>query len=128
MQTNWKQEGMGIIKMCNYSEYVEQRAAEKAREERDREMIAMKLRKGRTPAWIHEEDEYPMELIMDVKALLEEEDVKKSITRGEDKVAQLSLLLLREKRYDDLLNLTDGERREKLFHEFGMDDWYSRHQ
>ena len=114
--------------MCNYSEYVEQRAAEKAREERDREMIAMKLRKGRTPAWIHEEDEYPMELIMDVKALLEEEDVKKSITRGEDKVAQLSLFLLREKRYDDLLNLTDGERREKLFHEFGMDDWYSRHQ
>lgn len=124
----WKQEDMGRIKMCNYSEYVEQRAAEKAREERDREMIGMKLRKGRTPAWIHEEDEYPMELIMDVKALLEEEDVKKSITRGEDKVAQLSLFLLREKRYDDLLNLTDGERREKLFHEFGMDDWYSRHQ
>ena len=124
----WKQEDMGRIKMCNYSEYVEQRAAEKAREERDREMIAMKLRKGRTPAWIHEEDEYPMELIMDVKALLEEEDVKKSITRGEDKAAQLSLFLLREKRYDDLLNLTDGERREKLFHEFGMDDWYSRHQ
>lgn len=60
----------GRRKMNSYSEYVEQRAAEKAREERDREMIAMKLRKGRTPEWIHEEDEYPMELIMDVKDML----------------------------------------------------------
>ena len=69
----WKQEDMGRIKMCNYSEYVEQRAAEKAREERDREMIGMKLRKGRTPAWIHEEDEYPMELILEVQRRFIEE-------------------------------------------------------
>ncbi len=73
MQTNWKQEDMGRIKMCNYSEYVEQRAAEKAREERDREMIAMKLRKGRSPEWIHEEDEYPMELILEVQRRFIEE-------------------------------------------------------
>ena len=32
--------------------------------------IARKLLKGRTPEWIHEEDEYPMELIMDVKDML----------------------------------------------------------
>ena len=110
--------------MSSYSDYIEQRAVENY----IRDAIARKLRKGRTPAWIHEEDEYPMELIMDVKALLEEEDVKKSITRGEDKVAQLSLFLLHEKRYDDMLKLTDREYRERLFHEFGMDDWYSRHQ
>lgn len=59
--------------MCNYSEYVEQRAAEKAREERDREMIAKKLRKGRSPEWIHEEDEYPIELILEVQSMLEDE-------------------------------------------------------
>ena len=69
----WKQEDMGRIKMCNYSEYVEQRAAEKAREERDREMIAKKLRKGRSPEWIHEEDEYPIELILEVQSMLEDE-------------------------------------------------------
>ena len=56
--------------MSSYSEYVEERAAEKAREERDREMIAMKLRKGRSPEWIHEEDEYPMDLILEVQAML----------------------------------------------------------
>ena len=60
--------------MSSYSEYVEQRAAEKAREERDREMIAMKLRKGRSPEWIHEEDEYPMDLILEVQAMLEAAD------------------------------------------------------
>lgn len=59
--------------MSSYSEYVEERAAEKAREERDREMIAMKLRKGRSPEWIHEEDEYPMDLILEVQAMLEDE-------------------------------------------------------
>lgn len=64
--------------MCNYSEYVEERAVEK----HIRDAITRKLLKGRSPEWIHEEDEYPMELIMDVKALLEEENVKKSITRG----------------------------------------------
>ena len=52
--------------MCNYSEYVEQRAVE----DHIRKAIARKLRKGRTPEWIHEEDEYPMELIMDVKDML----------------------------------------------------------
>ena len=60
-----------VGKMCNYSEYVEERAAEKAREERDREMIGMKLLKGRSPEWIHEEDEYPMELILEVQKGLE---------------------------------------------------------
>lgn len=59
--------------MSSYSEYVEERAAEKAREERDREMIAKKLRKGRSPEWIHEEDEYPMELILEVQSMLEDE-------------------------------------------------------
>ena len=59
--------------MSSYSEYVEERAVEKAREERDREMIAMKLRKGRSPEWIHEEDEYPMDLILEVQAMLEDE-------------------------------------------------------
>lgn len=53
---------------------------------------------------------------------------KKVLPGGEDKVAQLSLFLLHEKRYDDMLKLTDREYRERLFHEFGMDDWYSRHQ
>ena len=57
--------------MSSYSEYVEERAAEKAREERDREMITMKLRKGRSPEWIHMEDEYPIELILEVQAMLE---------------------------------------------------------
>ena len=63
----------GRRKMNSYSEYVEQRAAEKAREERDREMIAKKLRKGRSPEWIHEEDEYPIELIVEVQSMLEDE-------------------------------------------------------
>ena len=59
--------------MSSYSEYVEERAAEKAREERDREMIGKKLLKGRSPEWIHEEDEYPMELILEVQSMLEDE-------------------------------------------------------
>ena len=37
------------------------------REERDREMIEKKLRKGWTPERLHEEDEYPMEQILDVQ-------------------------------------------------------------
>lgn len=53
--------------MCNYSEYVEARAIEN----HIREAIARKLLKGRTPEWIHEEDEYPMELILEVQAMLE---------------------------------------------------------
>jgi hypothetical protein len=30
----------------------------------------MKLRKGRSLEWIHEEDEYPMDLILEVQAML----------------------------------------------------------
>ena len=41
------------------------------RREYARKRIARKLRKGRTPAWIHEEDEYPVELILEVQAMLE---------------------------------------------------------
>jgi len=41
----WKQEDMGRIKMCNYSEYVEARAIEN----HIQEAIARKLRKGRSP-------------------------------------------------------------------------------
>ena len=35
-------------------------------------MIAKKIKKGRSPEWIHEEDEYPMEMILEVKAMLED--------------------------------------------------------
>ena len=41
-----------------------------AREKRDRERIAKTLKKGRTLEWIHEEDEYPMGLILEVKNTL----------------------------------------------------------
>ena len=54
--------------MSSYSDYVEQRAIE----DHIRKAIARKLLKGRTPEWIHEEDEYPMELILEVQAMLEE--------------------------------------------------------
>ena len=53
--------------MSSYSEYVEQRAVA----DYMRDAIARKLRKGRSPEWIHEEDEYPMELILEVQAMLE---------------------------------------------------------
>ena len=56
--------------MCSYSDYVEQRAVE----DHIRKAIARKLRKGRTPEWIHEEDEYPMKLILEVQSMLEDED------------------------------------------------------
>lgn len=56
--------------MSSYSEYVEQRAVENY----IRDAIARKLRKGRTPEWIHEEDEYPMELILEVQSILEAAD------------------------------------------------------
>ena len=56
--------------MSSYSEYVEQRAVENY----IRDAIARKLRKGRTPEWIHEEDEYPMELILEVQSMLEATD------------------------------------------------------
>ena len=56
--------------MSSYSEYVEQRAVENY----IRDAIARKLRKGRTPEWIHEEDEYPMELILEVQSMLEAAD------------------------------------------------------
>lgn len=52
--------------MSSYSDYIEQRAVE----DYIKKAIARKLLKGRTPEWIHEEDEYPMELIMDVKDML----------------------------------------------------------
>ena len=60
----------GRRKMSSYSEYVEQRAVE----DYIRDAIARKLRKGRSPEWIHEEDEYPMELILEVQADLESEN------------------------------------------------------
>jgi len=60
----------GRRKMSSYSEYVEQRAVDNY----IRDAIARKLRKGRTPEWIHEEDEYPMELILEVQADLESEN------------------------------------------------------
>lgn len=44
------------------------------RREYARKRIAVKLLEGRTPAWIHEEDEYPMELILEVQADLESEN------------------------------------------------------
>ena len=53
--------------MSSYSEYVEQRAVA----DYMRDAIARKLRKGRSPEWIHEEDEYPVELILEVQAMLE---------------------------------------------------------
>lgn len=56
--------------MSSYSEYVEQRAVENY----IRDAIARKLRKGRTPEWIHEEDEYSMELILEVQSMLEAAD------------------------------------------------------
>ena len=65
----WKQEDMGRIKMSSYSEYVEQRAVA----DYMRDAIARKLRKGRSPEWIHEEDEYPIDLILEVQAMLEDE-------------------------------------------------------
>ena len=46
------------------------------RREYARKRIAVKLLEGRFPEWVHKEDEYPMELIMDVKAMLEEEKMR----------------------------------------------------
>ena len=112
--------------MSSYSEYVEERAAEKAREERDREMIGKKLLKGRSPEWIHEEDEYPMELILEVQAELKAEydmvdlgeesmPIQNKLERmdllsygderekrGEDKFARLVSKLIQDGRYEDL--------------------------
>ena len=47
-----------------YSDWIET----ETREECDREAISKKLKKGRTPEWIHKEDGYPMELILEVQA------------------------------------------------------------
>lgn len=57
-----------------YADWIEEQARERGRKARDREMIERKLRKGQTPEWIHEEDEYPMELILEVEAMLEDEN------------------------------------------------------
>lgn len=55
-----------------YADWIEK----ESREKRDREMIAKKIKKGLTPEWLHEEDEYPMELILEVKAVLEDEKMR----------------------------------------------------
>lgn len=146
--------------MCSYSDYIEQRAVE----DYIRDAITRKLLKGCSPEWIHEEDEYPMELIMYVKAMLkgeqaqeeladlgeenmpiqeklermdflsygderEEKGEKKGEKRGVDKFARLVSKLIQAGHYAELEKAAnDREYREKLFHEFGMNDWYSRHQ
>ena len=46
------------------------------RREYARERIKKKLKKGRTPEWIHEEDEYPLELILEVQASMGNEMYK----------------------------------------------------
>lgn len=43
------------------------------------ETIAKKLKKGRTPEWIHEEDEYPLELILEVQASMGNEMYKRDL-------------------------------------------------
>lgn len=56
------------------------------RREYARERIEKKLKKGRTPEWIHEEDEYPLELILEVQANMGNE-MYKSIMKGSSSVA-----------------------------------------
>ena len=56
------------------------------RREYARERIEKKLKKGRTPEWIHEEDEYPLELILEVQASMGNE-MYKSIMKGSPSVA-----------------------------------------
>lgn len=62
----YKETEEGVAIMC--------KVMEEMREEtilmRDKEMIAKKLKKNWTPEKIHEDDEYPMELIMEVQAEL----------------------------------------------------------
>ena len=44
------------------------------RREYARKRIAVKLLEGRSPEWVHKEDEYPMKLILEVQADLESEN------------------------------------------------------
>jgi hypothetical protein len=53
------------------SEYIQE-----GRMEEIRERISLLLRKKKTPDWIHEEMEYPMELILEVKESLDKENEK----------------------------------------------------
>ena len=56
-------------------EDMREEAANEAVLNRDKEMIAMKLHKGWSPERLHEEDEYPMDLILEVRneLMLEEQ-------------------------------------------------------
>ena len=58
------------VKAMTYADWLEADAHLEGRMDRDREMITKKLLKGQTPEWIHEEDDYPMELILEVQAKL----------------------------------------------------------
>ena len=63
----FKESEEGVAIMCKAMEDMRNEAVLN----RDKEMIARKLRKGWSPERIHEDDEYPMELILEVqKALL----------------------------------------------------------
>ena len=60
----WRTEYMTLLMR---DEQMREEGREKGREERDREMIEKKLCKGWTPERIHEDDEYPMDLILEVQ-------------------------------------------------------------
>ena len=63
-----------------YGEWLEA----ETRKECDRETIAKKLKRGRSPVWIHEEENFSMELIREVQACMEskEGEMYESIMEG----------------------------------------------
>ena len=59
--------------MCKAIEEMRNEAMEEAVRLRDKEMIARKLSKNWSPEKIHEYDEYPLELILEVQSELASE-------------------------------------------------------
>ena len=53
--------------MCNLGEMIAEEAAAAAVLKRDKEMIQKQLKKGWTPERIHEDTEYPLDLILEVQ-------------------------------------------------------------
>ncbi len=63
----YKETEEGVAIMSREMEEMREEAAAEAALNRDKEMIARKLRRNWSPAQIHEYDEYPMELILEVQ-------------------------------------------------------------
>ena len=57
-----------------YGEWIEQEAYKKGRAEWEIEWIKRKLRRRKTPEWIHEEVEMPMDLILQVQEEISKEN------------------------------------------------------